>query len=73
MNVEDEGSRLEYNQYKRGNQTMHGRIMFLVVVLATTAGCQMGNFSLKLNRDHVIPLPEVNVLPEQSEPEILDE
>ena len=52
---------------------MHGRIMFLVLVLATTTGCQMGNFSLKLNRDHVIPLPEVNVLPEQSEPEILDE
>lgn len=52
---------------------MRGRIMLLVVILAATTGCQMGNFSLKLNRDHVIPLPEVNVLPEQSEPEILDE
>ncbi len=52
---------------------MHGRIMLLVLVLATTTGCQLGNFSLKLNRDHVIPLPEVNVLPEQSEPDILDE
>ncbi len=47
--------------------------MFLVAVLAASVGCQMGQFSLKLNRDHVIPLPEVNVLPEQSEPEILDE
>jgi len=56
-----------------GIRRMHGRIMLLVLVLATTTGCQMGNFSLKLNRDHVIPLPEVNVLPEQSEPEILDE
>ena len=56
-----------------GIKRMYGRIMFLVLVLATTAGCRMGNFSLKLNRDHVIPLPEVNVLPEQSEPEILDE
>ena len=56
-----------------GIKRMHGRIMFLVLVLATTTGCQMGNFSLKLNRDHVIPLPEVNVLPEQSEPDILDE
>ena len=52
---------------------MHGRIMLLVLVLATTTGCQLGNFSLKLNRDHVIPLPEVNVLPEQTEPDILDE
>lgn len=73
MNVEDERSRLDCNQHKRGNQEMRGRIMFLAVVLAATTGCQMGNFSLKLNRDHVIPLPEVNVLPEQSEPEILDE
>jgi len=73
MDVEDEGSHLEHNQHKRGNQAMRGRISFLVVILAATAGCQMGNFSLKLNRDHVIPLPEVNVLPEQSEPEILDE
>jgi hypothetical protein len=48
-------------------------ISFLVLILAATTGCQMGNFSLKLNRDHVIPLPEVNVLPEQSEPEILHE
>jgi hypothetical protein len=48
-------------------------MMFLVAVLAASVGCQMGQFSLKLNRDHVIPLPEVNVLPEQSEPEILDE
>jgi hypothetical protein len=52
---------------------MRGRMMFLVAVLAASVGCQMGQFSLKLNRDHVIPLPEVNVLPEQSEPEILDE
>jgi len=48
---------------------MRGRLVCLVVVLSATVGCQMGKFSLKLNRDHVIPLPEVNVLPDQWEPE----
>ncbi len=52
---------------------MRGRIMFLVAVLTASVGCQMGQFSLKLNRDHVIPLPEVNVLPEQWEPEPLED
>jgi hypothetical protein len=52
---------------------MRGRIMFLLAVLTAGAGCQMGQISLKLNRDHVIPLPEVNVLPEQFEPEISED
>jgi hypothetical protein len=52
---------------------MRGRIMFLVVTLVAATGCQMGQFSLKLNRDHVIPLPEVNVLPAQWEPEPVGE
>lgn len=52
---------------------MRGRITFLLVALVATAGCQMGQFSLKLNRDHVIPLPEVNVLPAQWEPEPVDD
>jgi hypothetical protein len=68
-----EQRRLDCNQHKRGNEDMRGRIMFLVVVLAASVGCQMGQFSLKLNHDHVIPLPEVNVLPEQWEPEPLED
>lgn len=52
---------------------MSGRIVFLVVTLVSITGCQMGQFSLKLNRDRVIPLPEVNVLPEQWEPEPVEE
>ena len=52
---------------------MRGRIICLGVVLTAIARCQMGQFSLKLNRDHVIPLPEVNVLPEQFEPEISED
>lgn len=47
--------------------------MLLVVALVATAGCQMGKFSLKLNRDHVVPLPEVNVLPAQWEPELVED
>ncbi|MDA1164383.1 MAG: hypothetical protein O3B13_14905 [Planctomycetota bacterium] len=49
---------------------MRGRMAFIVVALFVLSGCQLGKFSLKLNRDHVIPLPEVNVLPEQWEPEV---
>lgn len=52
---------------------MSGRIVLLVVTLVSAVGCQMGQFSLKLNRDHVIPLPEVNVLPEQWEPEAVED
>jgi hypothetical protein len=48
---------------------MRGRLAFIVVALFVLSGCQLGKFSLNLNRDHVIPLPEVNVLPEQWEPE----
>lgn len=52
---------------------MRGRITFLIVALMAASGCQMGKFSLKLNRDHVIPLPEVNVLPDQWEPEPVED
>ena len=52
---------------------MRGRIMFLVVALTATTACQMGQYSLKLNRDHVVPLPEVNVLPDQWEPELVQD
>lgn len=52
---------------------MSGRFVLVALALASITGCQMGQFSLKLNRDHVIPLPEVNVLPEQWEPEPVEE
>jgi hypothetical protein len=50
---------------------MARRVCVLLLLLGMT-GCQFGRFALSLNRDRALPLPEVNVLPDQWEPEIVE-
>lgn len=50
---------------------MQKRVCILLCAFALS-GCHFGRFSLSMNRDHMIPTPEVSVLPEQWEPEIVD-
>ena len=42
---------------------------FMVTALSMS-GCQLGRFSLAVNKDHPVPYPTLNVLPDQWEPEI---
>ena len=46
------------------------RQVSLLLLLAAATGCQFGRFSLSMNRDRMLPLPAVSVLPDQWEPEI---
>ncbi len=50
---------------------MAKRVCVLMLLLAMT-GCQFGRFALSLNRDRMLPVPAVNVLPDQWEPEIVE-
>ncbi len=50
------------------------RVFFLCLAggVLSVAGCSFGRFSMDLNRDHAIPFPDVDVIPQQHEPEITD-
>lgn len=50
---------------------MSGRVCIVLLAFALS-GCHFGRFSLSMNKDRVIPVPEVSVLPQQWEPEIDD-
>ena len=45
------------------------RPLFLLLCMSALAGCNFGRVSLGVNRDHKIPIPSVNVLPNQWEPD----
>ena len=47
---------------------MAGRFLSVLIALSALSGCHMGQYSLRLNQEHAVPFPEVNVLPEQWEP-----
>lgn len=44
------------------------KLVFLSLILVLT-GCQSGQTSLRMNRDHLIPYPELQTLPQQWEPD----
>lgn len=46
------------------------RITLLVLTVGLLAGCSMSKYSLSMNREHAVPYPVLNVLPEQSEPDV---
>lgn len=49
---------------------MRGRIAFLVASMFVFTGCQMDQFSMRMNKDHTIPFLEMNSLPVQTEPDL---
>ena len=51
---------------------MFYRPLFALLCVSALAGCNFGRVSLGVNRDHKIPLPSVNVLPTQWEPEQIE-
>ena len=44
--------------------------MAFVVTALSMSGCQLGRLSLAVNKDHPVPYPTLNVLPNQWEPEL---
>jgi len=47
-------------------------VVLLAVTALTTSGCQLGRFSLAVNREHQVPYPTLHLLPEQWEPTLAD-
>lgn len=45
------------------------RTTFLLLVLVSAGGCSFGRYSMNMNREKLIPFPELNVLPAQWEPD----
>jgi hypothetical protein len=48
---------------------MFYRPFLVMLCISVLTGCNFGRVSLGVNRDHKIPLPSVNVLPTQWEPD----
>lgn len=44
------------------------RVVLLLLLMAL-CGCEFGRTTVRMNRDHVIPYPEMSTLPTQWEPE----
>ena len=55
-----------------GGQGMLYRPLLVMICFFAVTGCNFGRVSLGLNRDHKIPIPSVNVLPVQWEPDQAD-
>jgi hypothetical protein len=41
-----------------------------ILSISLLSGCQLGRFSMDMNREHTVPFPEMTVLPQQTEPEL---
>lgn len=54
---------------EQGFSRMVRRTTFLLLVLVSAGGCSFGRYSMNMNREKLIPFPELNVLPAQWEPD----
>jgi hypothetical protein len=45
-------------------------LLAFVVTALSLSGCQLGRFSLAVNKDYRVPYPTLDVLPNQWEPEL---
>lgn len=45
-------------------------LVAFVVTAISMSGCQLGRFSLAVNKDNPVPYPTLSVLPDQWEPEL---
>ena len=47
-------------------------LVVFVVTALSVSGCQLGRLSMAVNKDHAVPYPTLNVLPDQWEPELAE-
>lgn len=49
------------------------RLALLITLAALLTGCQFGRLSMSMSDFHGVPLPRVQLVPEQWEPELKEE